>query len=497
MTSVKKTKKLKKYHAASKQAMQILRDNICEVITQGKIYRRTVPSKEFYVHQWKWDSESVAMGLIHFDEELAWDELRALLAGQWENGMIGHVTYNKDETKYYPQHYVWRTEKFSQNGIITSGITQPPILGIALEYLYQHASSKQKAQQLLAEFLPALIKYHNYLKAYRDPENMGLLTVIHPWESGTDNSPRWDQALLQLDLKKIPPRVKDDVHKNRTDNTLGKKSHRPHHEDYYRFLGLIDMYADMNWDYEKIVKTSPFAVKDIIFTSIWVKANEALAMLLEETGETKFAAKYRSWAKQSQKALSQTWDPKTKQFCDIDVNNGHYKLLHTPTIAMFLPLYAGAVTEQQLDILLTRLFNPREFWTKYPVPSTPANSPFFEIARYWRGPTWPLTNFFIYEGLKRYEKKHPLTKRMARILLEKSLDMIVEKGWYESFSPHEDVGEEEHAGFGFGKFSWTAAIFLQLFERYKKALAEEKMQKKQITANLQQPKIAAVLHLDE
>jgi hypothetical protein len=32
----------------------------------------------------------------------------------------------------------------------------------------------------------------------RDPEKTGLVTILHPWESGLDDSPVWDYALSQI-----------------------------------------------------------------------------------------------------------------------------------------------------------------------------------------------------------------------------------------------------------------------------------------------------------
>ena len=42
----------------------------------------------------------------------------------------------------------------------------------------------------LHDIYPRLLAWHRYLLTYRDPEESGLVTIYHPWESGTDNSPR-------------------------------------------------------------------------------------------------------------------------------------------------------------------------------------------------------------------------------------------------------------------------------------------------------------------
>lgn len=455
------------------EAQKILSGNILTVKYNGNTYQRTVPSKEYYTHQWNWDSATVAMGMIHYQPAAAYGELRSLISGQWENGLIPHVTYNKEERLYYPQAEKWQTEKFWRHNIPTSGITQPPLLAISVDYIYRHSPDKKQAKIFLHEMLPALVKFHDYLKTYRDPEDCGLLTIIHSWESGADNSPRWDHVYDQYALDTIPQSVKDDVNENRVDDQIGETSQRPTRANYYRFMGLIALYASWNWDYKKIVAESPFAVKDILFSSIWARANESMATLMEEVGEQEKARLYREWAAQTREALANRWDEQTNTYTDLIVSQGKNEPIREATIATFVPLWAGAVTQDQLPKLLTLMTNPEKFWTTYPIPSTALDNPKFEIARYWRGPTWPVTNFFVIEGLLRYADKSAEAKTLAETLIDKTLAMIIEHGFYEYYDPTNGKGEkfgmkkrEQH--FGFADFSWSAAVFISLYERYRK-----------------------------
>jgi hypothetical protein len=49
--------------------------------------------------------------------------------------------------------------------------------------------------QLLREIVPKLIRYFNWWKENRDVDGNGLVTILHPWESGIDLSPAYDPAL--------------------------------------------------------------------------------------------------------------------------------------------------------------------------------------------------------------------------------------------------------------------------------------------------------------
>jgi mannosylglycerate hydrolase len=309
--------------------------------------------------------------------------------------------------------------------------------------------------------------YHTHLKRYRDPEDCGLLTIVHPWESGTDDSPRWDSVLNRIDLERIPASIKADVDRNRTDLNDQSSEEIPTRADYYRYIYLLEFFKDLAWDYTNILHETPFAVKDILFNSIWERANEALAALLHTYGNHEEANTYQRWAEQTQQALINTWSEEYKQHCDIDVTHGRYQAIAVPTNAIFLPLYAGAVPDHQLEMVLHRLSNADEFCTEYPVPSTAVNSRYFNKERYWRGPTWPITNYFIIEGLKAYKTRHHHADHLANFFMQKTIQMINDSGFWEYFDPL-DEGTEDHAkGMGFSSFSWTAAILIQLLNKMK------------------------------
>jgi len=214
-------------------AKEVLQRNTITVTVNGKPYERIIPSKDYYVHQWLWDSAGIAMGLVHVNEEAAFNELLSLIAGQWNNGLIPHIIYNPGESRYYPPADQWQTSSFTSNGIKTSGITDPPLLAIAAEYLCEKASDEQKKQDFIHKLLPSIMAYHDYLKRYRDPEDSGLLTIVHPWESGTDDSPRWDSLLKRIDLDMIPTSIKADVDRNRKDIRHQNSQERPTETDYY------------------------------------------------------------------------------------------------------------------------------------------------------------------------------------------------------------------------------------------------------------------------
>jgi hypothetical protein len=65
----------------------------------------------------------------------------------------------------------------------------------------------------LEEIYPKLLSWPKYLLTYRDLEGSGLVTIYHPWESGTDNFQRWDAALVAVepDERRLPPYPRRDL----------------------------------------------------------------------------------------------------------------------------------------------------------------------------------------------------------------------------------------------------------------------------------------------
>ena len=62
----------------------------------------------------------------------------------------------------------------------------------------------KKDAPLLISLKPDLNKYKWFIK-FRDPQNSGLVSILHPWESGYDNSPLWDEPMSKI---KVPKNLK-------------------------------------------------------------------------------------------------------------------------------------------------------------------------------------------------------------------------------------------------------------------------------------------------
>jgi hypothetical protein len=138
----------------------------------------TVPSSSAYPFQWLWDSCFHAIVWAHLGAtERAITELSHVFRSQDEVGFVPHIDYEAEPSMHAS---FW-------GRVGQSTITQPPMFGHAIAEL--HRLDVAVPEPLVRHAAAGL---HFLLdQRARDPET-GLITIVHPWESGADNSPRWD-----------------------------------------------------------------------------------------------------------------------------------------------------------------------------------------------------------------------------------------------------------------------------------------------------------------
>ncbi|HSX17484.1 MAG TPA: trehalase family glycosidase [Patescibacteria group bacterium] len=430
-----------------------------EVLKRNDRGLYTIPAHGMYPHQWLWDSCFIAIGLRHYDVERAKIEILSLLRGQWANGMVPHMILTPGR-KDHPYLGVWRSwvSPYAPDHVSTSGITQPPMLAEAVVQIGEKLPIVER-RSWYRQVFPNLLAYHQWMYAERDPHGEGLVLLIHPWETGLDNTPPW---MAEMNEHLLPWWIRV-LEKTKLEMGLGlfrrdtRYVHAGQRPSNIEAMALYDAQRRLRrkeYNISKILDHSLFAIEDLAFNSILVRANEHL-LEIAKTIRADVPETLIDRMKLTRMSFDELWDPYTESYYPRDFVT--HRLLKEPTVASLLPLYAGCITKERAAVLVKGLENEHVFGPPYPVPSTPLNSIWFDPQRYWQGPSWFNTNWLIIEGLKRYGYKDH-----AEALHESMLELVSEHGFYEYFNPLS--GE----GLGARDFSWTAALAVDLLEASKK-----------------------------
>lgn len=385
----------------------------------GTDYCVIQPSPDTYPYQYFWDSCLHIFILTALGEhDLAASVLRSLYGMQDENGFVGHMQY---WDKLVPATWtdVFQSRFEGQDHAHMSALVQPPLSAQALQRIWYHT----KDSALLEEMVPKLKRHFDWLAGNRDFDGDGLLTIITMFESGMDWKPTMDPVL---------------GHKGKGNKALFDKAVEV---DYHNFL--------LDYDLQKIRESKKFLVKEVAFNTIYAQNLAALAELCRELGDQD-GLKYKQLSDKVSKAiLDKMYDRQAAAFWDLQGPDDKPLKILTPTI--FFPIVLPVTTDDMAKAIIDKhLMNPEEFGLDYPLPSVAKSEPAFdpEESQYlWRGPTWVMYNWFVYQCLfyKDFKEEAGHLRKSIRSLINKS-------GLREYYNPL--TGE----GYGARHFTWSGVV---------------------------------------
>ena len=409
-----------------------------EVLKTNRRSGYTLPTNnELYPAQWNWDSAFISLGYSYFNMEYAIEELEKLVSGQWEDGMIPHILFHDNDESYFPNHKTWGCG----NKIPSSGITQPPIIATIVKKIVDQNKLDQSQMKRIESIIKKLKKYLDWFYNYRDTNKIGLVSIIHPWESGLDNSPIWDSSLDKV-------KIEENLSYERRDLNVSRSSNRPLKKDYDGYITLLNQFKKNKYNPSKIVSDSMFNVIDIGFNSILIRATKDLIKLAKKFN-LNFADLENKILK-SEESLIKFYKDKDQSFFSYDFKN--HKLINVDAISNYFILFADLQNQDINNKVIDKLkkYNSQKdyfFTTVNPKDKT------FEETRYWRGPVWINSNWIIYQGLKNKDKN------FAKLVKKITLKLLEEKSF------HEYYNYTNGASLGANNFSWSAALYLDfIFE---------------------------------
>jgi glycogen debranching enzyme len=407
----------------------------------------TVPSQHLYPHQWSWDSAFISIGLARWHQRRAQSELLTVFAGQWANGMLPHIVFNRSvpDERYFPGPAFWQAPPPPRGpAVATSGITQPPVHAAAALEVYRRSADAGEALSFLARIYPRLARQLAYLKAARNIGGAGLLSIVHPWESGLDNSPLWDDPMATLPADAafpVPPRP---------DIAIVDPRERPSGREYSRYVLLAEKYRESGYSDRYLRDEHPFVVEDPLFNACYIWSLAAMTEIAGLLGRDQGG--YAEDLQTARNALgSRLWNARQDVFQALDLRRD--QLSSAITVGGIVPLLDPGLDHDQLSalhrLLLSEHFDLQDM--QFGVPSNDLRSPTFDARLYWRGPSWVNVNWLLWNGLR----LHGYTEE-ADLVRGGVIAAVTTSGPYEYFDPFTGAGRGSDA------FSWTAALLMDM-----------------------------------
>jgi hypothetical protein len=265
----------------------------------------------------------------------------------------------------------------------------------------------------------AALKWQRWWCAARDPEGTGVVALLHPWESGHDAAPDWDQPSAGMPTASA--------------------------------VALLEAYADTGWDATAVWRQAAFKVADVQTTALLARSSEDLIALSYSLGTPDEQAELLDMHSRLAAGLARHWRVDLARFCDRDLLSG--RDLTAPTPAGFLPLLALDLDDFQRMRVAAELSRWLEAGCFRLQP--PANlRPDLAGSRSTFGPAWLLFHALLLDGLERNR-----LEAVAARLRRDTLDALRHAGLHGGADPVTGLGE------GASPDSWCAAAWLLLADR--------------------------------
>jgi glycogen debranching enzyme len=282
-----------------------------------------MPSMIRYVGAWQWDAFFHALAYRHVDQRLAENQLRLVLDHQCEDGMIPDAIHDEGTVTR------WKLPDSDQE----VEVTKPPLLAWTALKLYQTSGNRD----FLDEIYEPMQRWNRWWFEKNDDDGDGIVQYNHPYSSGLDDSPLWDEG-MPVESPEL--------------NT-------------YLVMGM-DALSEM----AGILGLTADAAR-----SAWRARAETLM----------------------QKMMTHFWDKDRGVFWA----TRDHKPIRVLTPFNLYPLLTGRLGTREADSLVAHLLSPNEFMTQYPIPTVARSDRKYDPNRMWRGPTWVNINYLFIEGLAR------------------------------------------------------------------------------------------------
>lgn len=312
------------------KASKLLVHNIMphEEETLWKPYRAIGPALGYFFGIWNWDSAFIATAVARFDPILAREQAEAFFLFQKEDGLLPDCILTPDRGNRVVDMY-----------------SKPPVWPWAIEVLDRRAPD----DEFLKKMYPKLVKNEQWWRTQRFNEADGLFFYNAStqgekrddhirWESGLDNSVRFDDGVLEY---------------------LYPIDENCFMVTFYRSMQYLALRQGLVADAEE------YAAKEKALTDV---------------------------------ILNKLWSEEDQCFWDYNFRDNDFVRVLTP--AAFMPLWIHIATPTQAAALAKLAADETKLYPS--MPSVSFDNPKFSLKGYWRGPVWMNIAYFAAKGLYDY-----------------------------------------------------------------------------------------------
>ena len=347
------------------------------------------PNPDVYPHQWLWDSCFHAIAWSALGDPRGVRELTSCFEGQLEDGFVPHMRYLGPSSGRGPL-------------ADRSSFTQPPVYAHAARVLAEGGADLEDA---LVEGIAAGLDW--LWQHRRTPE--GLMYVVHPWETGTDDSPRWD------DWVSLPS------------------------YDHAAYSGFDrDLVAATYFDHHgAAVWSRSFACAPASFNALCAHAAMECAVL---TGDDRWRARGEELAGLADDLL---WDDAEGLWVDQPLIGGGPRS-GVPTLDGALGVLVTG-DAAKAERVLGQLTDPERFGAAFGLSYLPRRHASYDPGEYWRGAAWPQLNYLLAVAAQRWQDAETYAG-----IAEMTRAGVLTSGFAEYWNP------EDGAGLGAVPQGWAA-----------------------------------------
>ena len=353
------------------------------------------PHTSRYPHQWLWDSCFTAICWAALGDGRAVGELESALSDQLPDGFVPHMRYAGPTIDRGPLRHV-------------SSFTQPPV------YAHAAASLVRHGLELAAGQVERIERALRFLWTRRRAAD-GLVFIVHPWESGADDSPRWDSWIAG--------------------------DWRPLRWDRRRWTDLdLRLVEEARYNHHgAAVASTAFQVAPAAFNALAGHAAAELAGLGGDAGWKALAAELGTVVD------ARLWDDREGLWSDAPMVGGGASAA-VPTLDGVLPALvtpdpakAGRALDQLLD--------PSRFAAPYGLAYVARDHPKYQPDAYWRGTAWMQMNYLAVLAARRWDRRDVVDQ-----VVEMSRRGVAAADFAEHWNP--ETGE----GYGATPLTWSALV---------------------------------------